>query len=218
MREWIDAELLDTSRRSAIGRLTQRADIAALAIVFTFAALLSAFAMTGPAYTLNVAVLFLLGLVVAPVVLLTTAAAVTRSLTSQPARSIGATVVACAYTLVPLGLSIWVAHYGFHLLTGILTIVPVTQSAAIDLLGWAALGEPLWRLTGMPSGAVYPIQLGFVLVGTAGSMAMAHGVSLRDHPDRAARASIPWICVILLLAGLAMWIFGQPMEMRAIGA
>lgn len=211
------AELLDTSRRSAIGRLTQRADIAALAIVFTFAALLSAFAMTGPAYALNLALLFLLGLVVAPFVLLTTAATMTRTLTSQPVRSIGATVVACAYTLVPLGLSIWIAHYGFHLLTGILTIVPVTQSAALDLLGWAALGEPLWRLTGMQSGAVYPIQLGFVLLGTAGSMAMAHGVSLRDYPDRAARASIPWICVILLLAALALWIFGQPMEMRGVG-
>ena len=42
------AELLERGRRSGIGRLAQRADLAALAVVFTFAALVSAFAMTQP--------------------------------------------------------------------------------------------------------------------------------------------------------------------------
>jgi polyferredoxin len=211
------AELLDAGRRSAIGRLTQRADIAALAIVFTFAALVSAFAMTAPAYEFNLALLFVFGLVVIPFVLLTGAATVTRTLSRQPARDLGATLVNFAYVLVPLGLSIWIAHYGFHLLTGLLTIVPVTQSAAIDLLGWPMLGEPLWGWTGMQSGAVYPIQLGFVLLGTAGSIALAHAISGRDYPRRATRAALPWFGVIVLLAAAALWILGQPMDMRGIG-
>jgi polyferredoxin len=211
------AELLDTGRRSAIGHLTKRTDIAALAVVFAFAALLNAFAMTAPAYEINLALLFVLGVVVVPVILLTGAASATRTLVGQPERDFGATIVAFAYTLVPLGLSVWIAHYGFHLLTGILTIVPVTQSAVIDLLGSPVLGEPLWGFTGMQSGAVYPIQLGFVSLGTTGSIGMTYAVSLRDYPDRATKASIPWICVIVLLAVLAMWIFGQPMEMRGVG-
>jgi polyferredoxin len=212
------AELLDTGRRSAIGRLTRRTDIAALAIVFTFAALLNAFAMTAPAYAFNLAALFILSLVVIPFVLLTGAATATRTLTNQTARSLGHTVVTFAYMLVPLGLSVWVAHYGFHLLTGILTIVPVTQSAAIDLLGWPVLGEPWWGWTGMQAGAVYPIQLGFVLLGAAGSIALAQAISARDYPARPIRAALPWIGVTVLLAAAAVWVLSQPMDMRGMSA
>ena len=83
-----------------------------------------------------------------------------------------------AYGLVPLGFSMWLAHYGFHFFTGALTVVPVTQSAAIDVLGWAALGDPLWRWVGMRPGAVFPLQLGCILLGTAGSLAVMHLISL----------------------------------------
>ncbi len=122
-----------------------------------------------------------------------------------------------AYGLVPFGFGMWLAHYGFHLLTGALTVVPVTQSAAIDLMGWAALGDPLWRWVGMRPGAVFPIQLGCILLGTLGSLAVMHDISLQDYPDRSARATVPWGIVVLLLAATAIWILFQPMEMRGIG-
>ncbi len=122
-----------------------------------------------------------------------------------------------SYGLVPLGFGIWLAHYGFHLLTGALTVVPVTQSAAIDLMGWAALGEPLWRWAGMRPGAVFPIQLGCILLGMTGSLAVMHLVSLRDYPDRSSRATVAWAIVVVLLAAAAIWILFQPMEMRGIG-
>ena len=79
------AELLERGRRSGIGRLAQRADLAALAVVFTFAALVSAFAMTSPAYLVEqrlaatigtrsewpvLAVIFIVGLLVLPAALL----------------------------------------------------------------------------------------------------------------------------------------------------
>ena len=47
------AELLDLRRRSGIGRLTERRDIAALAVLFAFGGLLNAFAMTAPAFDLE---------------------------------------------------------------------------------------------------------------------------------------------------------------------
>ena len=43
-------ELADDRRRSSIGRLSRRPDLAALALLFTFGALLNAFAMMGPVY------------------------------------------------------------------------------------------------------------------------------------------------------------------------
>lgn len=223
-------ELLDTRRRSGIGRLAARPDIAALAVTFTFAALVNAFAMTAPAGAVErrfahlfglsseagaLGLVYFMALAAAPALLLATAAALTRAAT-RDGRPLTAIAMAYSIALVPFGVGTWIAHYGFHLLTGIFTVVPVTQSAAIDLTGWAMLGEPAWRLSGMQPGAVYPLQLGFVLLGACGSIGLVQATSLRDHPGRAGRASLPWMAVVLLLAAACIWILGQPMEMRGL--
>ena len=96
-----------------------------------------------------------------------------------------------AWVLIPFGFGVWLAHYGFHLLTGGLTLVPVTQSAVIDLVGWPALGDPKWQWTGMRPGAVFPIQLGFILLGTMGSLALSYLVSERDYPAAASSGGRP---------------------------
>ena len=69
----------------------------------------------------------------------------------------------------------------------------------------------------MRPGAVFPIQLGCVLLGTVGSLAVLHLISLRDYPNRPARATIPWAVVLVLLAAAAIWVLFQPMEMRGMG-
>ena len=76
--------------------------------------------------------------------------------------------------MIPLGCGVWLAHYGFHLLTGVLTVIPVMQSAVVDVLGWAALGMPRWQLTGMRPGAVFPMEVGVILMGASGSLALAY--------------------------------------------
>jgi len=237
------AELLERGRRSGIGRLAQRADLAALAVVFTFAALVSAFAMTSPAYLVEqrlaatigtrsewpvLAVIFIVGLLVLPAALLSGAGAVTRAFAPEPRgtslrpfgalarQSLAATVQSYAYALIPIGLGIWVAHYGFHLLTGLLTIVPVAQSAVVDAFGHALLGGPFWGWVGLQPGAVFPIQLGCVVLGAAGSLAMVQAISQRDQPSRPVLASAPWLAVVLLIMTTALWILSQPMEMRAV--
>ena len=225
-------ELLESGRRSGVGRLFQRPDLAALAVVFTFGALLNAFAMTAPAAEVErelaglldvrseapvLGALFLLSLVILPAVMLLGAAGIGRFLAGDSSRAVGATARRFAFTLVPLGLGVWLAHYGFHLLTGVLTIVPVTQAAAIDLLGWAALGDPLWRWAGMQPGAVYPIQLGAVLLGACGSLGLVHSTAFREYSRRPALVATPWFAVILLLATTAVWILSQPMDMRGLG-
>jgi len=225
------AELADTRRRSGIGRFARRSDIAALAVVFAFGGLMNAFGMAAPVHGVEAAIaqalgvtaewptlasLFVAVLLVAPVVSLAGAALVTRLVAGDRQRSLLAVAVNFAYALVPFGFGVWLAHYGFHLLTGLFAIVPVTQRAAVDLLGWAALGEPLWRLTGMRPGAVFPLQIGFIILGTVGSLAAAMQIATRDYPRRPAAAFVPWGILVVALAATAGWILSQPMEMRGL--
>ena len=222
------SELWDDRRRSGVGRLGRRKDLAAFAVVFTFAALLNAFGMTSPVYALEdalarlmgvrseapvLAVIFALALVVAPILLVGAAAAASRALAGATL-SVTSTAVRYAYALIPLGFGVWVAHYGFHLLTGVLTIVPVAQAAAADAFGGPVLGAPRWTWAGMNSGSVYSIELGIVLLGAMVSWTAAYRISARDHPARAAQAAAPWAMLVAGLAATAIWVLSQPMEMR----
>jgi hypothetical protein len=200
-------------------------------VAFAFGGILNALGMVKPIYGLEqwlsramggasegwvLGLIFAAGLCAVPFVLLGGAAAATR-LAARDMRPIGQIAVRYAYSLIPFGFGVWLAHYGFHLLTGVLTIVPVSQSAVVDLIGWAALGEPKWRLTGMRPGAVFPIQLGLILLGTVGSLAVAYHISEREYLDRPSASTAPWAIVIVALASIAVWILSQPMEMRGIG-
>jgi ferredoxin len=221
-------ELADDRRRSAIGRLSRRPDLAALALVFTFGALLNAFAMIGPVYaterwlaralgttseTPALALIFITALGVIPLALCAVAGSLTR-LASASRLSVPQVVVRYAYALVPLGVGMWLAHYAFHFLTGVWTIVPVSQDAAIDAVGRAIFGEPSWRWLGMRPGEVLPLQLGAILLGAVGSLVLVYRISERDHPGAAGRAALSWMVMIACLVVLALWILAQPMEMR----
>lgn len=225
-QEWLHA-----GRRSGIGRLAQRPDLAVLALVFTYAALLGTFSMTPlaaraeawleatagvPAEYYGVAMAFLAALGAAPVLVMAAVAGAARWLSPAPSPSVRSIVAAQAWVLVPFAFGVWLAHYGFHLLTGALTIVPVTQSAALDVLGWPILGEPAWRLTGVQSGAVFPLQVGSVMLGTAGSIGLALASARQVSPRRPAAVAGPWIAVVALHAVVAGWLLGQPMQMRGM--
>lgn len=224
-------ELADDRVRSVIGRLSRRGDLALLVLAFTFGALLNAFAMTSPVYALErriagllntssetvvLGLLFVLALGIVPLALCGAAAWITRRAAASDA---GVTEIAVrfAYALVPFGVSVWLAHYAFHFLTGLWTVVPVTQSAAIDVAGRAVLGGPDWQWVGMRPGLVFPLQAAVIMLGGFGSLALAARIAQRDHADAAMRAAAPWIALVVLLAGAAMWILWQPMEMRGMG-
>jgi ferredoxin len=225
------AELADGRRRSGIGRFSRRWDIAGLAVVFTFGSLLNAFGMVAPIHAVEawmagvmgaaseapvLAVLFVVALGVLPLFLLGAAATATRHLTGDE-RSVAQIAVNFAYALVPFGFGMWLAHYGFHLLTGAFAVVPVAQRAAADAFGWAVLGQPLWRLSGMRPGAVLPIQIGFIVLGTMGSFAASFQVADRDYPRRVVRSFAPWAILVAVLMVGALWLVSQPMEMRGLG-
>ena len=143
------AELTETRRRSGVGRLARRSDIAALVVVFVFGALMNAFGMVSPVYELeqwlSSGIGRMAGASSAPewvdaldpvcrsIGYRARRAVVRRRVAHSAAcrqyrtESIGRTAVNYTFALVPFGFGMWLAHYGFHLLTGALTVVPVVR-------------------------------------------------------------------------------------------
>ena len=222
------SELMVDPRRSGIGHLSRRKDIVALTIVFCFGALMNAFGMVSPAYVVEqwlgqllhitseasvLGLIFAFFLLVEPAILLGLAAWTSRAWAGV---KIGLLPFALRYTysLAPLGFGMWLAHYGFHFLTGLYTIIPVTQNAFADL-GWPIFGTPNWALVGIPLYMVEPIEFGFLLLGMAGSLIVLWRFAEEDCADHPVRLFVPWavVCFLLLLA--ALWLVTQPMDMRA---
>lgn len=221
------SELLSDATRSGVGIFSRRKDLAALTIVFTFGGLLSAFGMVSPVYALQswlanalhiqheapiLGILFILMLVIEPVLLLGAAGWLTISWGGGQKKLLP-TIVQYAYTLVPLGFGMWLAHYSFHLLTGLYTFIPVTQNALVDA-GWPVLGQPAWHLAGLPEATVYPVELGLLGLGLLGSLLVAYRLAEEDTAVHPVRVFISWASLCTLLWTSALWLFSQPMEMR----
>ena len=221
------SELFGDPRRSGIGRFSRRPDLAVLALLFTFGALLNAFGMVSPVYAVQswiaerlgttsefpvLATLFFGALIVEPVILIGGAAFWTK-------RAAGASdkvleiVVRFAYALIPIGFGIWLSHYSFHLLTGIWTVVPLIQQSFVDA-GLPLFGAPAWQLTGIPQELVMPLELGFLGLGALGSLLAAYRIAEREYPERTTQAFVPWALLTVMLFAAAVWLLQQPMEMR----
>jgi len=220
-------ELMIDPLRSGLGIFSRREDLAALIVIFTFGALLNAFAMVSPVYALEtwiagfmhinreapvLALIFGFFLILEPIVLLGAAAWLTK-VWGGDRRGLLSIVVRYCYSLVPLGFGIWLAHYGFHFLTGLYTFIPVTQSAVASL-GWPVLGEPHWSLVGLPKGVVHAFEFGFLGLGLLGSLLVSRRLVEADQLVHPQRAFVSWAGVALILFVAALWLMSQPMEMR----
>jgi hypothetical protein len=62
---------------------------------------------------------------------------------------------------------------------------------------------------------VQVIEIGFLVLGLAGSLVVTYGLAEDDSPGRPLRAFLPWATVCLILWASSMWLMFQPMEMRA---
>jgi hypothetical protein len=223
------SELMVDPIRSGIGYFSRRKDIAALVVVFSFGALLNAFGMVSPVYLVEtwigkllsvgteapiLGTIFAVFLIMAPAILLGAAAWSTRVLRGSNLALVPL-AVRYSYALAPLGFGMWLAHYSFHFFTGILTIVPVTQTALASF-GMHLFGVPRWTWTGLPVRMVRLIELTFLLFGLVGSLLVTHHLSEEDSPSHPLRAFLPWGAICLLLVVASVWLMFQPMEMRAM--
>jgi hypothetical protein len=124
-----------------------------------------------------------------------------------------------APAFVPLGFSMWLIHFSYHLLTAGQTALPVIQRAAMDV-GITLLGAPNWSLSStMPSLDWLPalelmlLDLGLLFtlyIGWRG--ASRFGLTL----SRRLRLNAPWAALAFLLYSIGIWIIFQPMQMRGM--
>ncbi len=228
------AELAVDRPRSSLRRLSERPDIAALALVCVFGAFANAAGMLEPVLAAEDAFAVRLGFA-SPVGL--TIGALLVALLLLPAASLGAAValgrrisgaavtrraLACrlALALVPLGLAMWSAHFLFHFATGIGTAVPVTQRALADLgAGWlgaadwshaAMMRTPSW-LTGLELLLLDAGLLLSLVVGWRSALDITGG-----RGRRAVALHLPWAVLAVGLWCAGAWIVLQPMQMRGM--
>src|SRR5437868_4312192 len=121
-----------------------------------------------------------------------------------------------AFSLVPLGFGMWLAHYSFHFLASFDAVIPAMQRFAGDL--GLALGEPEWRYACCrPVADWLPrLEILFLDVGFLFSLYSAYRIALTQchRPSQALKAFAPWGMLIALLFAVGVWIVLQPMQMR----
>ncbi len=225
------AELAHDLRRSGIGHLSERFDVALLIMVLTFGAFMQAFGMIPPVYRLEawlagslgmateppvLAIIFLAGVVVIPLALLSLAAWAS-SAAGRGTGGVKFTFARFAPSLVPLGAGMWAAHYAFHFMVGGLALIPAMQGFVADSFGSPLLGRPRWDLAGLLSlNQIIVLESAFLYAGLLGSLLVSWliAVELYRTRERAIRGWLPWAALLVLLLGAGIWILLNPMEMR----
>lgn len=216
------SEIWEQDVRSGIGKLYRRYDWGVLATIFTFGALLNIFGMVSPVYALQSwlgisnrtalwGVLCTMGLIIEPAILIALVGYLTKTLTRSTA-SFSAHRLQVAYALLPLGVGVWAAHYLFHFLTGVLTVIPVAQSFLVR--HGLFTGTPAWQLSGIPERFVAPLEMGFLFLGLLGTVIVSIKNARQTTPQSVGKGAFPTVVLALVLWVMAMWLLNQPMEMR----
>jgi hypothetical protein len=224
-------DLWNDAHRSGIGRISRRPDLAALVLVLVFGAFANAAGMVGPVADyldrlrtewancspLLPTTLFYLAALLALPAMAVGAAAVLSRRWGRPSTSLVEAATRYAYALVPLGFGMWLAHYGFHFLTGYDAAVPAAQRFAADR-GWTALGPPEWsRACCRPvADWVVYLEILFLDFGLLFSLYAVYRIARTQArgPRQTLGAAAPWAVLVLLLFVLGIWIVFQPMQMR----
>jgi cytochrome c oxidase assembly factor CtaG/polyferredoxin len=206
--------LTQDRRGSGIGRLSTRPDVAALAMILVFGAFVNAAGMVEPvmerlhAWYSQIGY-FATGLLIAPLALACACGWLSRRLGGARVSWRG---IVCAFTLsfIPLGFSMWVAHFSYHLLAGWSGVVPIA-ARIFHLDGPAnfAAHVPAW----WPSAQILLLDCGLLLT---------LYVAWRMACQRTLRRSqtfglvMPWAALAILLYSFGVWILFQPMQMRGM--
>lgn len=212
----------------------KRWDLSFLVITLAFLGVINAFGMVAPVYDLmtNIAaglglpalgwsdqamsgvallVIFVVGGLFIPVVLTLTAAWLTQALTRKQ-ETLRHTVAAFAPAFVPLGLGLWAAHYGYHLLTGLFSFIPAAQ---VFLRDHGLPVTPDYSLVGITNlSLIGLIQTVLLLGGFVWSMIIAQGATMRLYKRQATLGLLPWALLFLVMMLAGLWLFSQPMDMR----
>jgi len=207
---------------SGIGRLARRPDIAALALILVFGAFLNAAGMTGPVMMWMhqwharlslgsmvpvVTVMYAVGLLIVPGLLAAACGWLSRLGTQAAWKDL-----TCSFTLalVPVGFSMWLAHFSNHFFAGWSTVIPAvarffSRASSVNSQTWV----PNW----IPSLELCFLDLGLLLT-LYTSWRVASRLASGDRMALAAMS--PWAVLAGALYSAGVWIVFQPMQMRGM--
>jgi cytochrome c oxidase assembly factor CtaG/ferredoxin len=161
---------------------------------------------------------FLFALVVVPAMLVAGSVSLAKILSGRHIRW-RESVSTFAQAFVPLGFSMWLAHFSYHLVNGALTAVPVLQRAASSV-GFNTPGKPNWSLSAsminpdwLSSVQLVSLGLGFLFTLYI-AWRLARGVRLQFA--RTVGLVAPWALLAIVLYSAGVWIVFQPMQMRGM--
>jgi len=222
--------VVDDRRRSSLGRLSRRADVAAFALLLAFGAFLNAAAMTAPVMrwerslqdalgsssrSLAVSLWLLPALLVLPALAALGCTWVGRR-ASRLAAPAGVVLARFALALVPLGASMWLAHLGFHLVTGAGAALPAL-SRALAQAGLTDAGTVVTATAPGPVGAgLVHAELLVLDIGLLGTLLLQGRVAADLTSEGRGRLMAPWAALAFLLWAAGVWTFLQPMQMRGL--
>jgi cytochrome c oxidase assembly factor CtaG/ferredoxin len=227
------SQLVRIERRKRSLRWFRRFDGAVLIFLLVFAAFVNAGSMVESVQAWEQAmqskfalasiqpilvVLYLLSLLVAPAFLVGGCVWL-ASVLSRRHLKWRESVSTFALAFVPLGLSMWLAHFSYHLLTGAQTAVPVIQRAATDV-GLNALGKPDWSLSSTMLGFDWlpSLQLLVLDLGLLFTLYVGWRLARRFQLNFARTLGMvaPWAALAVVLYSIGIWIIFQPMQMRGM--
>ena len=215
---WPGADLLKDDIRSGVGKYSRRPDLAALMLVLVFGAFANAAGMVVPVLRMAeqtpaavMGGILLFALTGVPLGAACLGGWLARRLGGIPAK---VSVVICQLVpaLVPLGFSMWVAHFIFHLFTASHTPIPIFQRMLHD---WGLSDQlPDWAVGSLAFMDLPALELLLLDGGLLFSLYFLWKRLAALHPARRFLAFFPWGLLALALYAAGVWIIFQPMEMR----
>jgi cytochrome c oxidase assembly factor CtaG/polyferredoxin len=223
-------EVAHDRRRSSLGRLALRPDVAAFALVLVFGAFLNAAAMTAPvmaweralanrlgggSHAVVVTLWLLPALVLLPALLALACGGLGRR-ASGVAAPLDSLAARFALALVPLGFAMWLAHFGFHLVTGAGTAGPALARALAQVGLLAPRAAPSMPMPGPVGPGLLHVELLVVDLGLLGALYLVRRVAHDLPAARPGALMAPWIALAVALWVAGIWILFQPMQMRGM--
>jgi cytochrome c oxidase assembly factor CtaG/ferredoxin len=221
------------SSRKRPHSLFRRFDVAVLIFLLVFAAFVNAGGMVEPVQAWEqslqvsfalastqpvIVLLYLLTIVVLPALLVGSCVWLARIFGRVP---VGwrESVSTFAPAFVPLGFSMWLIHFSYHLLMGWRAGLPVIQRAATDV-GITIFGAPDWSLSStmpsldwLPSLELLLLGLGLLLTLYVGWRSASR---FRLSFARTLGLLAPWAGLACVLYTVGVWLIFQPMQMRGM--
>ena len=215
--------LLEDHHSSGIGRLSRRPDVAAIVLILVFGAFLNAAGMTEPVMMWMhqwharlrlssivpiVTVMYVGGLLIIPGMLAGACGWISRLSAKASWKDL-----TCSFSLalVPVGFSMWLAHFSNHLIAGWSTVIPAVETfvSRASSVNYLQARVPTW----IPSLELCFLDLGLLLTlytiwRVARRLSTGEGMALA--------AMSPWAVLAGALYSAGIWIVCQPMQMRGM--